>query len=835
MTHNNKTRALNTQSRLKPSPKMIPAVLATTIALIASNSAFAEQISFHSDKNRSTPKLIIEPNSTISSDMNADLARAYINNQFGRFGVSNANSLRLKQTRKSLLGTHYHFAQYLGKVPVDKAEVIVTIDNDGHTISKVFNSAHQTTPALERRSLFTAAPTISADKAIGNAWDMLQVRDNLTSAPSSELVYYVDDNGQFHLAHRVHIAAEGETGGRMMYIDANRGELLNDYSTTLRRHGEMPSIESLQTRKGPVLDRANETNRVNAVNKTTTVVRATAVATATAQVFDPDPRTTLQNAGLEDSDSASSFTAAYVSRSLQGVSLNNGVYSLSGQYVNITEIETPTRAPSTSSNGSWTATRGNNAFNDATTYFHLDQNQRYIQSLGFTGSTGIIERALRVDTDGVQGADNSHYSYGGSSDYLAFGHGGVDDNEDADVILHEYGHAIHRNINSNWSGGDTGAMGEGFGDYWAGSYSYSTPNGKTYKPDEVMTWDGHSASSWPGRVMNRTTAQYDFSHAYGAHSNHNGVNGDELWSTPLFQALKELMTAGRARTEMDKIILQAHFGLGSNLKMRDLATSIVATAEALYPGGPHAAVYRSHFENHGMLESDGGGGNTGGTVLENGVAKTSLAGAKNNQTFYTIDVPAGATDLKFVTAGGTGDADLYVKFNGNPTTSSYECRSWASGNGETCNISSVQAGKYHVLINAYSAYSGMNLTASYTPAGGGGGNEVKFFENTADVAITDKNTSQSVLAVNNSGSNGTISVKVDIKHTYIGDLRIDVVSPSGKSFRVKDTSNDSSDDLLKTYSVNASGESYNGNWTLKVYDAYNGDTGKIDSWSITLP
>ncbi|MCJ8273234.1 MAG: proprotein convertase P-domain-containing protein, partial [Psychrosphaera sp.] len=223
----------------------------------------------------------------------------------------------------------------------------------------------------------------------------------------------------------------------------------------------------------------------------------------------------------------------------------------------------------------------------------------------------------------------------------------------------------------------------------------------------------------------------------------------------------------------------------------------------------------------------------GGTVLENGVAKTSLAGAKNNQTFYTIDVPAGATDLKFVTTGGTGDADLYVKFNGNPTTGAYDCRSWASGNTETCNISSVQTGKYHVLINAYSAYSGMSLTASYTPAGGGG--DVKFFENTTDVAIEDKQTVQSVLAVSNSGSGGTISVKVDIKHTYIGDLRIDVIAPSGKSYRVKDTSNDSSDDLLKTYSINASGESYDGNWTLRVYDAYNADTGKIDSWSITLP
>lgn len=812
-----------------------PALLASTIALLCAGNASAEQITFHEQDFRTSPKLIIEPARAITSDTNEDLARSYIKDQYARFGLASAKGLVMTKSRKSLLGTHYYFQQYLGKVKVDKAEVIVTIANDGHTISKVYNSAYATTRADEMRARMAVKPGLSADKAIDKAWNMLQVRDRLTSAPTSELVYFVDSKGQFRLSHRVHIAAQGETGGRMMYIDADKGTLLHDYSTTLRRHGHLPPIKELKHRKGPVLDRLAETARVTEAQSRTVnnVSNAAAVASATALVFDPDPRTELQDATLEDNSPSSSFDPAYVTRTMQGLALNNGVYSLQGQYVNITEIESPTRAPSTSSTGSWTAKRGNNAFNDVVTYFHLDQNQRYIQSLGFKGSTGIIERALRVDTDGVNGQDNSHYSYGGSSDYLAFGHGGVDDNEDADVILHEYGHAIHRNINSNWSGGDTGAMGEGFGDYWAGSYSYSTAKGKTFNPDWVMTWDGHSSSTWAGRVMNRTTAQYDHSHNYGAHANHNGVNGDELWSTPLFQALKELVAAGRDRTEVDKIILQAHFGLGSGLKMRDMANAIVNTATQLYPTGPHAGVFRTHFERHGMLESSGGG-NNGGSALENGVAKTGLSGAKGNQQFFTLDVPAGATDLKFTMAGGSGDADLYVKFGSNPSTSSYACRSWNSGNSETCTISNAQAGTYHVLVNAYSAYSGASLTGSFT-AGSGGNTGAKFFENTTDVAISDRNTSQSVLAVNNTGSGGTISVKVDIKHTYVGDLQIDLVAPSGKSFRLKSTSNDSSDDLLKTYSVDASGESYNGNWTLKVYDAYRGDTGRIDAWSITLP
>lgn len=117
-----------------------------------------------------------------------------------------------------------------------------------------------------------------------------------------------------------------------------------------------------------------------------------------------------------------------------------------------------------------------------------------------------------------------------------------------------------------------------------------------------------------------------------------------------------------------------------------------------------------------------GGGNTGGdTVLEKGVAKSSLSGVQNSQTYFTLEVPAGATDLTFNMSGGTGDADLYVSFGNQPTTSTYECRSWASGNGESCSFNAPQAGTYHVLINAYSAFSGASLVADYTAASTGGG------------------------------------------------------------------------------------------------------------------
>ncbi len=116
--------------------------------------------------------------------------------------------------------------------------------------------------------------------------------------------------------------------------------------------------------------------------------------------------------------------------------------------------------------------------------------------------------------------------------------------------------------------------------------------------------------------------------------------------------------------------------------------------------------------------TSGGGG--GGNVLQNGVAVTGLAAATGGQLVCVMAVPAGATGLKFVTSGGGGDGDLYVRFGSAPTTSGYDCRSWASGNTETCNISTAQAGTCYVMINAYSAISGMSLTGSYSSGGGGG-------------------------------------------------------------------------------------------------------------------
>lgn len=221
------------------------------------------------------------------------------------------------------------------------------------------------------------------------------------------------------------------------------------------------------------------------------------------------------------------------------------------------------------------------------------------------------------------------------------------------------------------------------------------------------------------------------------------------------------------------------------------------------------------------------------TPLTNGVAVTGVSGAASSDKLYSLDVPAGATGLKFVTSGGTGDADLYVKFGSAPTTTTYDCKSETSTNAETCNIATAQAGKYYVLVRGYAAYSGLSLTGSYTTGGGGG---TQTYSNTADFTINDNATVDSPIAVSGRTGNApsNASVTVAIVHTYQGDLKVDLVAPDGSLYNIHNRTGGSADNVNKTVTLNLSSEPLNGTWKLRVNDNAGGDVGYINSWSVTF-
>ncbi|WP_295031228.1 M4 family metallopeptidase [Shewanella sp.] len=99
-------------------------------------------------------------------------------------------------------------------------------------------------------------------------------------------------------------------------------------------------------------------------------------------------------------------------------------------------------------------------------------------------------------------------------------------------------------------------------------------------------------------------------------------------------------------------------------------------------------------------------------ILTNGTS-VQVAGTTGNKSYYTLDVGAQATDLSFAITGGTGDADLFVKFGEVPSADNYDCRPYESGNEETCSIDSPQEGTYWVMLHAWEAFDGVSLTGSY--------------------------------------------------------------------------------------------------------------------------
>jgi subtilisin family serine protease len=110
------------------------------------------------------------------------------------------------------------------------------------------------------------------------------------------------------------------------------------------------------------------------------------------------------------------------------------------------------------------------------------------------------------------------------------------------------------------------------------------------------------------------------------------------------------------------------------------------------------------------------------------------------------------------------------------------------------------------------------------------------YTNTADYTISDNATVNSPITVSGRTGSGsaTTPVAVNIVHTYIGDLKVDLVAPDGSVYVLHNRTGGSADNIVLTYTVNLSSEALNGTWNLRVNDNANADTGYINSWSVTF-
>src|SRR4030095_6396693 len=159
-------------------------------------------------------------------------------------------------------------------------------------------------------------------------------------------------------------------------------------------------------------------------------------STGTGQVFFPNPVASLGDQSLTDQKDANYPALQPAYRTVTLTNLDGSGY-LRGDWANVLS---ETGDAALSSTNTFIYTRDDDRFEQVMAYYWLTEAQKYIQSLGF----GSTLRPVNMESQDVRlnqlGYDNS-FSWD-KKDYLRFGKGGVDDAEDAEVILHEYGHAI---------------------------------------------------------------------------------------------------------------------------------------------------------------------------------------------------------------------------------------------------------------------------------------------------------------------------------------------------------------------------------------------------------
>ena len=517
--------------------------------------------------------------------------------------VGSVSEFRVVESRPTLSGQYVDLEQRVKGIKVINSGIQIKYAKDGSLQSVTRNVV--AVPASKAGSISTSAKVRDSD-AQQIAWNDLAVSGEFLEKPSVEKAYVSEEN-VLTLVYIVKLAVSEPFGYWEYTIDANTGRIVSKADRRVQESKLGLSHEASKSlRRRPALTlssavRAFET-RASALEESLDRAKSTPPTSAPALIFVPNPISALVDRSLRDNDPPLRFQEAYRPVTLEGLTRVGGEFTLMGARVQILDFEPGdqrmNRPPSTSSSG-WSAMRGDNAFNDVMTYFHIYNELVYLQKLGYVGARDLFPAGIAVDSDGLNGDDNSHYVPG--SDRIAFGHGCVDDNEDTDVILHEFGHAIHYHLNSNWGGGDSGAIGEGFGDYWAVSRRMRMRNGLSVEPGKVFVWDGIS-DCWPGRRVDRNNARYNPALSYDDHQPMGAFISDELWSTPLVSSLLQLVGGGESAESVDIVVLAGMEGIGRNFTMRDLAKTTVEQARLLYPGRPHAATFEANFRAHNILE-----------------------------------------------------------------------------------------------------------------------------------------------------------------------------------------------------------------------------------------
>ncbi len=475
-----------------------------------------------------TPRLLYDIKEETDKNDPRDIAEALLKKITADIDVDpDPSRLKFDCIRESILGYHVLFQQYYNGIPISDAWIRIFLNKD-KKISQILNDLIPERILNETVVKASKEPKLSEKEAIELVQKKVTDENKHAGANTlkTEQVYFIHA-GIPTLAWKVIVGTAQPARKLKFYVNADDGKIL--YKSDLFKY-----------------------------------------VFGKGRIFNPNPVVTLNDTSLKD-------TSVIPDGAYSDVLLNDldpGGF-LDGPFVSTSDTMNRIKKD----DNIFLFKRDDRAFKEVMVYFHIDQVQRYIQSLGFDN---VCNRQIQVNVGGIPD-DNSFYDTEKKS--LTFGRGGVDDAEDAEIIIHEYGHAIQDDQLPGFGASyEAAAMGEGFSDYLAGSF-FADLKSDILKPC-IGSWD---APPYLRRL--------DSTKKYPEDMVWNWIHEDgKIWSACLWE-LRQLV----GRKAADQLAIAHHFLISRAASFKDSVNALI-TADEILNQGRNKTVIQDIFTRRGIIQ-----------------------------------------------------------------------------------------------------------------------------------------------------------------------------------------------------------------------------------------
>ncbi len=436
-----------------------------------------------------------------------------------------SGDLRAENSRPQSTWNRLSYLQHYAGIPVVGGRLVIRTDDDGNVLmahSSLATWRHESNPEFR----------ISPESAITRARDISHLQEFAT-LPTVERVV-LPRAGAPVFCYRVKVTLSRPAQAMEYYFDGSDGTLLLAEDHLKRFDGR-------------------------------------------GLVFDPDPKSALQNDDLEDEDddSAAIPIEAYIEAALPDISYDeDSLLVLSGQWADTSPTENRCR----SETGEFFFDRSDDHFEEVMAYYHIVRQAQYLIDLEIMG----VPSPQLLDINRIE--DDASF-FNPQTGVITTGTGGVDDAEDADVLLHEYTHGVIEAIIPGWRGGDTGMLTEGLCDYFAGDHSLAVA--PDFEPMEIYNWDGHN-QFWDGRILNS-------GYHYPEDSEREIHDAGQLWSS----LLTEVRLSGD-RDEWNRVVVDHIGSFADSATVPDAVRGLLAS-DAILAGGSFRRAIVTASEQRGIL------------------------------------------------------------------------------------------------------------------------------------------------------------------------------------------------------------------------------------------